>query len=105
MNVFLTNLVIPFIWLGIVGVLSGSQEFIFKPKEDERKQWIKQKAVIQSWSTIILFMLANLLFEFFNGGDPRLEGIKTNYPELFYLTILFLSYCVFYFINSRKVSV
>ncbi|MFQ3545017.1 hypothetical protein Q7A53_13120 [Halobacillus rhizosphaerae] len=104
MSIFLTYLIVPIVWLVIVGWLSGSKEFIFKPKEDERKEWIKQRAVIQSWATLILFMLSNFLFDYFNVGDPRLDGIKTQYPELFYLAVLLLSYCVFYIINGRKVS-
>lgn len=104
MSILLTNLVVPIIWLVVIGWLSGSKEFIFKPKEDERKEWIKQKAVVQSWATVILFLLSNFLFDFFEVGDPRLEGMKTQYPELFYLVVLLLSYYIFYFMNSRKVS-
>ncbi|ASF40676.1 hypothetical protein CEH05_16555 [Halobacillus halophilus] len=104
MSLFLTNLVVPFIWLAVVGWLSGSKDFIFKPKEDERKEWIKQKAVVQSWATLILFLLSNFLFDFFNVGDPRLEGFKMQYPELFYLAILLVSYIIFYIMNGRKVS-
>ncbi len=104
MSLFLTNLVVPLIWLAVVGWLSGSKDFLFKPKEDERKEWIKQKAVVQSWATLILFLLSNFLFDFFNVGDPRLEGFQMQYPELFYLAILLVSYIIFYIINGRKVS-
>ncbi|WP_079479075.1 hypothetical protein [Halobacillus salinus] len=105
MSLFLTYIAVPIIWLVVVGWLSGSEGFIFKPKENARKERIKQKAVIQSWATVILFMLTNFLFDIFHVGDPRLEGVTTQYPELFYLVILFLSYFFFYFINGRKVKV
>ncbi len=104
MESVLIYIAIPIVWMLIVGWLTGSNEFFFGPKDDERKQSIKQKAVIQSWATLFLFLFTNFLFDLFDLGDARLDQVEFVYPELFYITILVLSYFVFYLVNARKMS-
>lgn len=104
MDFVLTLLVIPVIWMLIIGWLTGSKEFFFGPEDDERKQSIKQKAVLQSWATLFLFLLTNFLWDIFDLKDARLEHVEFVYPELVYLIILVLSYFVFYFIHTKKMS-
>ncbi|QST00028.1 hypothetical protein IMZ31_18545 [Pontibacillus sp. ALD_SL1] len=103
MEFVLIYIIIPIIWILVIGWLTGSRDFFFGPKDDERKQSIKQKAVIQSWATLFLFLLTNFLFDVLI-PDGRLGGGGLIYPELFYLTILFLSYVVFYLLNMKKMS-
>ncbi|WP_100332624.1 hypothetical protein [Bacillus xiapuensis] len=104
MELVLAYIVIPIMWILIVGWLTGSSEFLFGPKDDERMKTIKQKAVIQSWATLFLFLLTNFLFDLFDLKDARLDQVEFVYPELIYIIILVLSYFVFYWINTKKMS-
>lgn len=103
MELVFIYIVIPIIYMVIIGWLTGSRDFFFGPKDDERKQKIKQKAVLQSWATVFLFLLTNLLFDVFI-WDSRFSGEGFVHPELFYLVILFLSYGLFYLLNAKKMS-
>ncbi|SET16307.1 hypothetical protein SAMN05421676_10389 [Salinibacillus kushneri] len=104
MKLVLIYIVIPILWMLIIGWFTGSKAFFFGPKDDERKQSIKQKTIIQSWATLFLFLLTNFLFDLFDLRDARLDQVEFVYPELLYLLILVLSYVVFYWINTKKMS-
>ncbi|MCP3028521.1 hypothetical protein [Halobacillus sp. A5] len=101
MEILLTLIIIPIIWLVVVGWFTGKKDYIFKRNDDKNKQRIKQKAVVQSWAVLLLFLLTNFLFDVFNLGDPRLNG-EALYPELFYLVVVVLSYFFFYFLNLKR---
>lgn len=104
MNYFITLVVVPLVFIIIIGYFTGSKEFILGPNDDERKKLIKQKSIVQSWATIFLFLLANFLFDLFNLQDERLSDIPFAFPELFYLIILVMSYFIFLVINNKKMS-
>ncbi|NGP45575.1 hypothetical protein G4V62_11655 [Bacillaceae bacterium SIJ1] len=104
MGIILSYLIIPIIWMVIVGWFTGNKGLLFKsyqPDDDERKQLIKQKAIVQSWSTLLLVLLLNTVLKLLNIGTT-MEG--QIYPELFYVVILLGSYVVFYLVNFRKMS-
>ncbi|GEL66609.1 hypothetical protein MPS01_07640 [Marinilactibacillus psychrotolerans] len=90
------------IFIGFYGFSTGSKKYIIGPNDDERKRTIKQKSIIQSWSTLFIFLLSNFLYDLFNLRDSRLSAIK--FPELFYLIVLVVSYFIFLRINNRKMS-
>src|SRR5690625_1032877 len=87
------KILIPFV-VGVaiyfmIGLFTGSEEYGGAPvKDDERKQLIKQKAIVNSWVLLLIFLSINFTFDFFNLHDSRLEGIPFVYPELFYLIII-----------------
>ncbi|GIO22874.1 hypothetical protein [Oceanobacillus sp. J11TS1] len=104
MNLFITLVIVPLVFIIIIGYFTGSKEFILGPNDDERKKSIKQKSIVQSWVTIILFLLTNFLIDLFNLQDERLSDITFIFPELFYLIILVVSYFIFLVINNKKMS-
>ena len=104
MNLFITLVIVPLVFIIIIGYFTGSKEFILGPNDDERKKSIKQKSIVQSWVTIFLFLLTNFLFDLFNLQDERLSDITFVFPELFYLIILVVSYIIFFVINNKKMS-
>lgn len=104
MNYFIMFVVVPLVFIIIIGYFTGSKEFIVGPNDDERKKLIKQKSIVQSWATILLFLLTNFLFDFFNLYDERLSDTTFVFPELFYLIILIVSYFIFLVINNKKMS-
>ncbi|ALC83716.1 MULTISPECIES: hypothetical protein [Bacillus] len=103
MNLLLFFL-IPLLSIAITAWCTGSKEYGFGPNDDERKQKIKQKSVVQSWSALVLFFITNFLIDLFHLRDERLQDIPFLYPELLYLIILITSYFLFYIINTRKMS-
>ncbi|SFL99379.1 hypothetical protein SAMN04487943_10682 [Gracilibacillus orientalis] len=104
MNLFITLIIVPLVFIAFIGYFTGSKEFILGPNDDERKKSIKQKSIVQSWATIFLFLLTNFLFDLFNLQDERLSDIPFVFPELFYLIILVVSYFIFLVINNKKIS-
>lgn len=104
MKLIIIFLIIPILWMIIVGYFTGSKDHFFGPNDDERQRSIKHKSVVQSWSTVLLFLFTNFLFDFFNLHDERLADTPFVFPELFYLIILVVSYFVFLVINNRKMS-
>lgn len=104
MNYFIMFIVVPLVFIIIIGYFTGSKEFIVGPNDDERKKLIKQKSIVQSWATILLFLLTNFLYDLFNLYDERLSDTTFVFPELFYLIILIVSYFIFLVINNKKMS-
>jgi hypothetical protein len=101
---FLISIITVLLFIIIIGFFTGSKEFIVGPNDDERKKLIKQKSIVQSWATILLFLLTNFLFDLFNLYDERLSDTAFVFPELFYLIILIVSYFIFLVINNKKMS-
>ena len=102
---FFISIVIILVFIGIIGYFTGNKEsFGVGPNNDERKKFIKQKSIVQSWATILLFLLTNFLWDFFNLYDERLFDTTIVYPELLYLSILIISYFIFLIINNKKMS-
>lgn len=99
---FIISLLIVLIFIVIIGFFTGSKEYIMGPNNDERKKAIKQKSIVQSWSTLFLFLLSNFLYDLFNLTDSRLPDFA--FPELFYLGVLVVSYFIYLKINNRKMS-
>lgn len=96
--------IVPILWLLIVSWFTGSKDYVFKTNDDERQQQIKQKAVVQSWATLILLFLTNFLLDVFQLRDERLADVPFVFPELLYLLVAVMSYFVFFMINTRKMS-
>ncbi|SMH28884.1 hypothetical protein SAMN04488700_0996 [Carnobacterium iners] len=89
----------------VIGWLTGNNEYgVTSKKDDERSQLIKHKAIVSSWLLLIMFFIINFVFNFFNLNDERLAMVEFNYPELFYLLIAIVSYFIYYWIYSRKMS-
>ena len=101
---FVVFVIIAILWMAIVGYFTGSKDYFMGSNDDERKRSIKQKSVVQSWSTVLLFLLTNFLYDYFNLFDERLADVPFVYPELLYLIILVVSYFIFFIINNRKMS-
>lgn len=104
MKFIIIFIVVPILWMAIVGFFTGNKDYFLGSNDDERKRSIKQKSVVQSWSTVLLFLLTNFLYDYFNLFDERLADVAVVYPELLYLIILVVSYFIFYVINNRKMS-
>ncbi|HDX9590518.1 TPA: hypothetical protein ROX98_003560 [Bacillus pseudomycoides] len=99
---FLVGLTIFF----IIGWVTGTDEYGgVKTKDDERSQLIKQKAIVSSWLLLLGFFVINFIFDFFHLNDERLALVQLKYPELLYLLIAMLSYFVYYWMYSRRMSV
>ncbi|EDP68916.1 hypothetical protein CAT7_06733 [Carnobacterium sp. AT7] len=89
----------------INGWLTGNNEYgITSKKNDERSQLIKHKAIVSSWLLLMMFFIIDFIFNFFNLDNNRLAMVEFNYPELFYLLIAIVSYFIYYWIYSRKMS-
>lgn len=89
----------------IIGWVTGTDEYGgVKTKDDERSQLIKQKAIVSSWLLLLMFFVINFVFDLFNLNDERLALILFVYPELLYLLIAVISYFVYYWIYSRRMS-
>ncbi|MCM3737805.1 hypothetical protein M3215_18940 [Bacillus cytotoxicus] len=99
---FLVGLIIFF----IIGWVTGTDEYSgVKTKDDERSQLIKQKAIVSSWLLLLGFFVINFIFDFLHLNDERLALVQFKYPELLYLLIAMLSYFVYYWMYSRRMSV
>lgn len=89
----------------IIGWVTGTNEYGgVETKDDERSQLIKQKAIVSSWLLLLMFLIISFVFDFFNLHDERLELVPFVYPELLYLLIAVISYFVYYWIYSRRMS-
>lgn len=98
---FITGLII----FLIIGWFPGTDEYGgLKPKVDERVQMIKQKAIVSSWLLLLVFFVIHSVFKFFELQDKRLALIPNKYPELLYLLIAIVSYCIYYWIYRRRMS-
>jgi|SRR5699024_4793556 len=102
----LTKIIIPFLvgltLVFIVGWATGDDAYSgVKTNDDERSQFIKQKAIVSSWVLLLMFLFINFVFNLFN-----INRVIPNfsYPELFYLLLLFGSYFVYYWIYNRRLS-
>jgi hypothetical protein len=100
---YLIYLIPGLLWMPIISWLTGSSAYI-QVNDDERKRQIKQKAIVQSWSMLILFFLTNFFIDLFHLGDKRLNNVPLVFPELLYLLVAIASYFIFYIINNRKMS-
>lgn len=104
MKLLVTLVIIPIVCIVMIGFFTGNNESYVGPHDDERKKAIKQKSIVQSWTTILLFLLTNFLLDLFNLHDERLSDTSFVFPELLYFIILVVSYFIFLFINNRKMS-
>lgn len=95
--------VVVIIWIFLAGFLTGNRDYPFGKSDDERKREIKKRSITQSWLTVLLFLVINVLYGLFNVRGGVTEISNTNL-ELFYIGIAILSYIMFYGINSRKMS-
>lgn len=90
----------------VIGRLTGDSDHgVTSKKDDERSQLIKHKAIVSSWLLLIIFFIINFVFNFFNLNNENLAMVGFNYPELFYLLIAIVSYYIYYWIYSRKMSI
>lgn len=87
----------------IIGRFTGTEEYGgINTKDDERSRFIKQKAIVSSWVLLLMLLFVSFVFDFFNLNQ---RGIKQmEYPELLYLLVLVVSYFVYYWIYSRRLS-
>ncbi|WP_339213904.1 hypothetical protein [Ornithinibacillus sp. FSL M8-0202] len=104
MKLIVTLVIIPIVFIVMIGFFTGNKDSFVGPHDDERKKAIKQKSIVQSWTTILLFLLTNFLLDLFNLHDERLSDASFVFPELLYIIILVVSYFIFLFINNRKMS-
>ncbi|MGM7634662.1 hypothetical protein [Bacillus sp. Hm123] len=104
MKMLVIYLLVPIVWVLIISWFTGRKEYMFQSNDDERKQHIKQKAIVQSWTALILFFLTNFFIDFFHLHDERLDEVPFVFPELLYLLIALFSYFIFFFINNKKMS-
>lgn len=102
---WIVTLAVGVIMFFINGWLTGNNEYgITSKKNDERSQLIKHKAIVSSWLLLMMFFIIDFIFNFFNLDNNRLAMVEFNYPELFYLLIAIVSYYIYYWIYSRKMS-
>lgn len=48
MKLIIPFLIIPILWMVIVGYFTGIKDYFFGPNDDERQKSIKHKSVVQS---------------------------------------------------------
>lgn len=101
---WLVGLILVFLLYFIFGWMTGSEEYGFKTNDDERKRYIKQKAIVNSWLIVFIFLLTNFVLDVFNLRDERLDHVPFVYPELLYLIIAVVSYLIFYAVHKRRMS-
>jgi hypothetical protein len=99
----LVQLIVILLWIVSIGWITGKKSYPIGPNDDERKQSIKSKSIIQSWTTLLLFLVTNYLFGVFNVNEPSGSISSTNL-ELFYIILALVTYFIFYFVNSKKMS-
>lgn len=99
---WLVGLTLGILLFFILGWVTGSEEWGYKTNDDERKKYIKQKSIVNSWVILLTLLLINFIFDVFNLRDERLDNVPFVYPELLYLIIAVISYFVFYVIHSRR---
>lgn len=97
---FLIYSLLTILILILAGWFTGTKEYVWGPKNDERKQLIKQKSIVQSWVTVFLALLSNLVGQYLHIG-PQQMNVS---PECFYLILLIVSYIVFYIFNTKQMS-
>ena len=105
------KLVIPFL-LGVAAYVippffTGTKEHGgVNPKDDERSQFIKQKAIAGSWTFMLLLFVFITTLDFFKIGKGPFGNFQFGFEHqtLFYLIILIASYFVYYFIYSKRLS-
>lgn len=98
---YLVIVLLAIILFFIIGWFTGNDEYGAGSKDDERSQFIKRKAIVSSWILLSGFLFVNFVFDYFN--LHRVET-KQDYPELFYLVLLVVSYFVYYWIYNRRFS-
>lgn len=102
---WIVSLVIGLVIFFIIGWVTGTEEYGgIKTKDDERLQLIKQKSIVSSWLMLLGIFVVNFVFDFFHLSDKRLADVQFQNPELLYLLIAILSYVVFFWIYSRRMS-
>ena len=89
----------------IIGWLTGSKEYGgAKTRDDERSQYIKQKAIVNSWIFTIIFLIINFAFDVLNLRKEPLFDETVVYPELFYVLIAITVYFVYYWKYRKRMS-
>ncbi len=89
----------------IIGWFTGNEEYGGVNKnDDERSQLIKQKAIVGSWTFLLIVFVVNIIFNFLDLRKGPIKNAPFNHPELFYLLLLVCSYFVYYWIYSRRMS-
>ncbi|QWC22533.1 hypothetical protein KJK41_20135 [Bacillus haikouensis] len=97
------QLIVILLWIVSIGWITGKKSYPIGPNDDERKRSIKSKSIIQSWTTLLLFLVTNYLFGVFNINEPAGSISETNL-ELFYIILALITYFIFYLVNSKKMS-
>ncbi|RNF39376.1 hypothetical protein [Planococcus salinus] len=95
---------VSFLLFLVLGKITGSEEHGYKTNDDERKKHMKQQAIIRSWIILLVFFAVNFINDFFNLSDMRLTNSPLLYPELLYLLIAGISYCIFYVIYRKRLG-
>lgn len=76
-----------------------------RTKDDERSQSIKQRAIVRSWTFMLMILVLGEIFDLFNiTKEGLLKEARFDHPTLFYLIILIGSYFVYYFIYRIRLS-
>ncbi|WP_208559725.1 hypothetical protein [Marinilactibacillus kalidii] len=87
-------LFLPISWLTERSIF-GSKENTFQSLS------VKQKAMINSWTILLLFLLVNTLFEVFHLYQ---SAFTDTYASFFYLLVLLVSYVLSHFFYRSKGS-
>lgn len=104
MLTWLILIVISLMLFLILGKVTGSDEHGYKTDDDERKKHIKQQAIVSSWIILLVFFVVNFANDFFDFSDIRLNDVPMVYPELLYLLIAIISYCIFYVMHRKRLG-
>lgn len=104
MLTWLILIVISLMLFLILGKVTGSDEHGYKTDDDERKKHIKQQAIVSSWIILLVFFVVNFAIDFFDFSDIRLNDVPMVYPELLYLLIAIISYCIFYVMHRKRLG-
>lgn len=104
MLTWLILIVISLMLFLILGKVTGSDEHGYKTDDDEQKKHIKQQAIVSSWIILLVFFVVNFAIDFFDFSDIRLNDVPMVYPELLYLLIAIISYCIFYVMHRKRLG-
>jgi hypothetical protein len=100
---FFVQLIVILLWVVSIGWITGKKSYPIGPNDDDRKRSIKSKSIIQSWTTLLLFLVTNYLFGVFKVNES-VGNIESTNLELFYIILALVTYFIFYVVNSRKMS-
>lgn len=98
------SLIFGLVMFFVLGLLTGNNKWGYDTKDDERKRYIKQRSIMNSWILLLIFLSSNFVNDILVLNNEQLAAFPIKYPELLYLIVAVLSYFISYVIYSKRIS-